>query len=235
MEKEVVKIIGIFIIFGLLSISMFSIIKAYSWEDFGDDFVGIFNRWNNNESLTNQGTLFVKILFTIMITLLVFSILDMTGLFNNKAALFLIAVIVGILGTYYMSQKEVLTLTNLYSALGGTLLTLVPFIILSGFTIRAVIDGNLQLMVLQHIAWALFTVFLIYTLFQNFSALVLVIAILSGILTFGNSSLLQLFQKQVLGAKVVASTKNLRDIETGMSLLQRLGFRMGQDTNNKYF
>lgn len=252
MMKRGAKFLGIIFI-GIIVIFMFSeVVSAANPFDF-------LKGW----AIGQSNDIFIKILFTIIVILFVFSIADTLGFFENKMVLFLISVAVGILSTLTMDKIMALSLTNLYSAFGGTLITLLPFVILGMFTIRAVKDGEVQLLVLQHIAWGIFAVFLLYVLATGpgslgpaagatewnwwrgdcgyaFCELItgqnLIIFgtfLLTLFLTFANSFALDRLGATLLRAKAVSAASGMKDIESGIELFRKSGKQIEEPTRRR--
>ena len=225
MEKR--KVVGLF----LLSILMFSLVVGVVSATPADDFKawssGVLEGFRMGGSA--EGGLFIKLLFTLIITLFVFTLLDTVGLFGNQSVLLIISLAVGILSTYYMAITQVEMLSNIYTAFGGTLITLLPFVILSAFMFRAVRDGNVQLMVLQHIAWGIFAVFLLYTMWaesylvENFNLIFLVIFVMALVLTFANSYILNWLAGRINVASTLSANRRAGNIRRGANLLGGLG------------
>lgn len=222
MENKVIFLL----VFSVLLLSIFSgVVSAYSLDEAKDD---LRYSWNDYIGGGGDNDIFIKILLLIMISLLVFSIIDSVGIFGNqnKAALFVISLVVGILSTYYMNTLDVYNIATIYSAFGGALVTVVPFLILGSFTMRAVIDGNVQLMVIQHIAWGMFAAFMLYNIFflpDKTNWVFWMAAGLAGTLTIANTFVLDYFNKTVLKGKVIKSASSMRDISAGAEILKALG------------
>jgi hypothetical protein len=226
MQKQV---IGIFLLITLCSILFVHFVSAQNafTDSINNFFSNAYQSWQAGTTGGFVDATTIKVYIFIIISLLTFSILDTVGIVkNNRAALLVISVVVGILSTYYMSTVEIQSISSIYTSFGGALVTLLPFLILGSFTIRAVMDGNVQLMVMQHIAWGLFTAFLLYSLIsgQMSSNIIMIVTVMLSIaLTFGNSFFLNWFGKSVLKAKAVAAAQTMTDIESGIKLFRRAG------------
>lgn len=181
----------------------------------------------NLDTQVKGGGVFTQFLIFIIVSLFVFSLLDITGFFKNKGILFVVSFVVGLLSTYYMNQTQLFAIQDFYTAFGGTLATLVPFLILSAFTYRAIADGNVQLMVMQHVAWGLFALFLLYSLILNWDEGVRLLSIVFFIIALGltifNSLALDFFGERIIRAKGVKSAKSMADIERGVDLFKKTG------------
>ena len=232
MEKEGKKILGFLMLgfIGLIFISGF--VSAAPLDDFKSWINNVFSNWKTGGSINEGGGIFLKLLMAIIITLLVFSILDAIGLIENRPALFVISLAVGILGTYYMTVTQVELLANIYTAFGGTLITLLPFIVLASFTIIAIRDGNVQMMVIQHIAWGIFTAFLAYSmwtkdiLLTNF--IVWVIFGISLFLTIFNTIILDWIAVRLVNARILAAREGMEEARTGFGALRGIGEEAGR-------
>ena len=228
MKKQV---IGIFLLITLCSILLVNFVSAQNAaaDSISTFFSNIFTKWQAGSNAGAQvDVTTIKVFLFIILSLLVFSILDTVDLIRNKPALFVISAIVGIISTYYMSQTEIVSITSIYTAFGGAFVTLLPFLILGSFTTRAVMDGNVQLMVMQHIAWGLFSAFLLYSLLlsgqvSDQNVLVWTTFGLSVVLTVANGFILEYFGKIVMKAKAVAAAQTITDISLGMDIFRGAG------------
>lgn len=235
--KKGARILCLFmlVMIGLVFIS--GVVSATASDDFKQWVGKVWNAWKVGGLVDGgAGVIFLKILMTIIITLLVFSILDVAGLTENTFVLFIISFAVGIMGTYYMGAVQVKLLADIYTAFGGTLITLLPFIVLSTFTIRAIRDGNVQLMVIQQIAWILFFAFLVYTwvtkdYLVNF--VFWVVLALTGILSFANGWFIAWVGRILVSAKIISAAQGAADLEVGVNVLKNLGGQVQRPASKK--
>lgn len=174
-----------------------------------------------------EDSFITKFFIFIIISLLVFSLLDGIGLFGNKGILAIISFAVGGLSTFFMGEGYLNIIQYLYTSFGGTLMVILPFLILSGFMYRAIKDGNVQMLVMQHVAWGVFSIFLIYAMISNWNEVkgaalfvFFAVIILSLLLTFANSWFVSKFNVLIFKAKAVATGKSIDEIERGMKVLR---------------
>jgi len=132
----------------------------------------MFNGWANGQI----DTTLAKWIIFVMVTLLIISILNLTGLFANTIG-YLIGIIVGFLATWYLTPADVYVILASYTALGMTLSTIIPFVILFLFSVamfnpfkrgsqgEELYDHrkiNIYSAIIVSFMWLLFTGFLIY-------------------------------------------------------------------------
>ncbi|MFA4953171.1 MAG: hypothetical protein WC584_03040 [Candidatus Pacearchaeota archaeon] len=229
MQKKGAKILSLFLVVMLGLVFVSGVVSATAWDNFKSWSNKVWEGWKSGASTIPEGDVFLKILIAIIITLMVFSILDAVGLIENRPALFIISLAVGIMGTYYMSVVQVKLLANIYTAFGGTLITLLPFIVLASFMIIAIRDGNVQMMVIQHIAWGIFSAFLLYTMFVKdvWNVVFWAIFFMSLALTFANSWALNWLASRILSAREIAVREGREEIEEGVDVLRGVGRRAG--------
>ncbi|MFH1607706.1 MAG: hypothetical protein ABIA78_01085 [archaeon] len=225
------RVFGIFLGVILLLIIVISsdLVSAVSFTE-GVDQIKDFVTNLFDLNVANGGGIFTQFLIFVIVSLFVFSLLDVTGFFNNKGILFVVSFVVGLLSTYYMTQTQLFAIQDFYTAFGGALVTLVPFLILSAFTYRAIADGNVQLMVMQHVAWGVFALFLVYSIIINWgiggaanSVLSWVFLVIALALTVLNSWALDFFGARIIKAKGVKVAKSMSDIERGVKLFKKTG------------
>ena len=161
-------------------------------------FSSLFGKWKEGALGPNVA----KIFFFIMISLLIMLIFG--GLFGKKNWIVIIlSFIIGFLATAYMTPKDVFSLLNSYTALGLTLTTLVPIMILLGLTYRSatVSEGKVQLIMLQYFAWILFAVYSTYRFIYDWFWAKDGSGFMNGILlaTAIGAALVALFNKKIMG------------------------------------
>jgi len=223
------RVFGIFLglIFLLTIVISSDFVSAKTISEGFDEIKSFFIDLFNLDVQVGGGGVFTQFLIFIIISLFVFSLLDITGFFSNKGILFVVSFVVGLLSTYYMTSTQLFAIQDFYTAFGGTLATLVPFLILSAFTYRAIADGNVQLMVMQHVAWGLFALFLFYSLIINWGEglrlLPIVFFIIALGLTIFNSWALDFFGERIIKAKGVKAAKSMSDIERGVNVFKKTG------------
>ncbi|MFH1801722.1 MAG: hypothetical protein ABH804_02745 [archaeon] len=229
-------------VYGIVICIFLVVILGLNFISAANFFTDIINPIRNYFGNVGNSEVFAQFLIFIIIVLFVFSLLDTTGFLKNKGILFVISLAVGALSTYYMTEQNILTIKLLYQSFGGALVTLVPFVAIAGFTFRAVKNGNVQLLVVQHVAWGIFAAFLLYTMVVNwstigfggvttefdsggnFSGIMFIVFFLIALtLAIFNSFFVGLLSKTLLKAKTVAAAKTMDDIRTGMDVLTGTG------------
>ena len=129
-------------------------------EKLSTTFLDLFKSWEQGVISANVA----KIIFFVMVTLLIMLVLG--GIFTgwNQTIVIIISALVGFLATAYITPSEVYSLLSSYSALGLTLTTLIPLLILSGLTYQAATatKGNVQMIMMQYLAWIVFFVYSLY-------------------------------------------------------------------------
>ncbi len=123
---------------------------------FIDPVVDLLKGWTEGRIAESSA----KFLFLILVTLFIWSILDQFHLFGKGSVP--IAIIVGFLSTVYIAPQDIWVILVSYNALGSTLLTMIPFAILSLYTFRVIQDNDPGKITIQRIIWGIFTLFLLY-------------------------------------------------------------------------
>jgi hypothetical protein len=163
-----------------------------------------------------------KIFFFIMIGLFVFLILSNVFGSFSKGILGVISFLVAFLATAYMTPDEVYSLLNSYSALGLTITTLIPLIILGGLTYTAETaeKGQVQLIMMQYFGWILFAAYSVYRLgYDMFSStgegsigvnvILLVTAIVAAGVAVWNKQLRRMIAKNYIESSKEAAEETL--------------------------
>jgi|SRR3989344_4022755 len=112
-----------------------------------------------------------KYLLVILLTAIIYSILDLTPFLRGegKSSLrWLVAFIVGFLGTAYLNASDIYAILASYNALGFVLSAAVPFIILLFLSIQTHKDGGPMGRIFSRVIWVGFIVFLVYKLISGY-------------------------------------------------------------------
>lgn len=164
------RVLG-FAIFSLLFVSVLAGIVTAA-----DAAPGITSSdWTGYKSITNAfgnvlytlGTIgdmpgFVKVLFFVLLFLIVYSIVTIIPLFRGRSTVsILVSLVVSVLGVAYMPTDLVMMIINPYTAMGATILSIIPIILLFFFTKRVVTNNFLKGLV-----WFIFAVTLLTLTFM---------------------------------------------------------------------
>lgn len=139
--------------------------------DSGQGFLGqLFASWTSGEDFDQN---IAKFLFWIIVLLLLASAFNFAGFPQHGFLQFLLALIVSFLATAYITPNEVFSLLAGYTALGLTLVSVLP--LLSIFMFSAMLVSNEKLkkvtigrIMIQIVLWAFYTIFLLYKLITGF-------------------------------------------------------------------
>ena len=228
MEKRGVALIVLFI--GLLV--LIPIISAYS---LGSSFDSLFTSWQQGDVAPNVA----KIVFAILLIFLIYSLLDNVGLFKQKAVLWIISILVSALATLYLAPEEIYGMLVSYSALGLTLGSMIPFLVLFGFTITAIKSGEPGQIMMQWVAWILFGAFMIYRsimfwFFEGTSGISnTVVAILLGatiaciIMVLANNKIIEIIGKKWVESNVQHAQRTIDLATENVRQQARMQRRLG--------
>jgi len=161
--KKGTKVLVLFVLGLVLSSLLMGFVSAPTTPQdvasaIADPIKSVFSDWG---TLGNISINVTKFLFLILLTLLIWSILDTVEIIKNSGIRFFISLIVSFLGTMYLTPSDVWMMLTSYSALGSTILTFFPLFILILFTFRMVIKGGAMGIVYQWATWAIYFLFLI--------------------------------------------------------------------------
>ncbi len=107
----------------------------------------------------------VKYLVLILVSLAVYGAFTAMEFPKSSMIRMILSFIVGLLGTFMITTKELLTVLISYSALTTTVLIAVPLIALLGFTVVAAYKANRAGLYASKILWAVFAILLIFKAF----------------------------------------------------------------------
>ncbi len=204
---------------------------------FIDPVVDLFKGWTEGR-IAESGA---KILFLILVTLFIWSILDQFHLFGHGSVQGIIAVIVGFLSTVYIAPQDIWVILVSYNALGSTLLTMIPFAILALYTYRAVEDNNPKTITLQRVVWGMFTLFLVYFYISGLLqgkieslsgyGLVYIIATVAAAVIFTlNTKFIHQLAKMHVEAMKETATTNIAKMGIGAQALRQTGEMVSGET-----
>ena len=201
-----------------------------------DPVLQLFTDWTKGGGVAPNSA---KLLFLILLSLLIWSILDTSHLFGRQGWVqVFIAIIIAFLSTVYIAPGDIWVILTSYNALGTTLLTMIPFGILALFTYRAVSDNSAGMITIQRIVWGLFALYLVASFISGYRqerllptsgyGIVYIIATIGATIAFiSNKTLIhQLAVMQTDAAKEVAK-RNLSTIETGLAGMRDVGNTLG--------
>ena len=192
-----------------MSLSFVSIISAYG---FGNSFDSLFSAWEQGDIAPN----IAKIVFSVLIVFFIYALLENFRMIKNAVIRWVLSILISFLATMYLAPEEVYAMLVSYSALGLTLGSLVPFLILAGFTFSAIKSGEPTQIILQWIAWIMFAAFMVYRsimvfIYERANVSVTVTAILLGMAIV--ALFMVLFNKQIIG--IIAKKYFAAEISAG--------------------
>ena len=123
------------------------------------------NIWLEGKDLASIGGM-IKYFALILIALLVFSALSYAGFPSNAEGRpiwilqIIIAIIIAIMATFFMTSQELITTLQSYKAMGIALTVFLPIMILGFFTLVVASRGNPIGIYLQKILWLIYSVYL---------------------------------------------------------------------------
>lgn len=160
MKKSSALLLGAFLLFSIvLSIQVVS--AETVWESILDRFSGRDFGFEGLDAL-GQGAGFAKFLLFILVALIVFAIADYLPFIGESdwiAAI--ISIIIAIFATLYLQAQEVYSILLSYTALGITITSIIPFLVMLALT-RKVYEHEHYFF--SKVLWALFAVVLILKL-----------------------------------------------------------------------
>ena len=162
-----------------------------------------------------------KYLFFILLTVLVWSVVDTSGFVDNYIIKWVISLIIGFLGTAYLTPTDIWVLLASYEALGLTLLFILPSLILVFFTYRVAFVGGAAGVIAQHIIWFVYFIFLCWKFVTGITSgkispnnsitwVFVGILLLAGFVAIFNKLFIKWFTKEVLEAQSEAAGKVLK-------------------------
>ncbi|MBP7708330.1 hypothetical protein KA107_01485 [Candidatus Pacearchaeota archaeon] len=144
---------------GFDSNSKFSFVSALKL----DERWALWTQGYDNVSNSQLGLLgeTIKFLVLFIVVFIVFAALGAMDLPRNPVLRFVLAIIVGLLGTFMITTQELLTLLVSYGALSSTIVIALPLIVLLGLTVLFAQKANAAGLYASKILWAFFAVFII--------------------------------------------------------------------------
>ncbi len=124
-----------------------------AWDPITDMFTG----WTTGDLSKNVA----KYLFTLLIFVIIFSVSAFIPFLRTKGVRTVFSVLVAFLSVAYLAPDELYVLLASYSALGLTLGTIVPFVILFAFMYSSVSKGG-SAVFYQYFTWIAYAVWMVY-------------------------------------------------------------------------
>lgn len=224
-RKNVIGLLFLsFIIFSLIFTSVLVIAQNTSGEGL-KVIAGSFSNFFSKTGWTagNMEPNVAKIFFFIMVALVVYLIIG--SLFPNQQVIMLIlSAVISFLATAYIAPDEVYSILISYTALGLTITTLVPLAILMGLTYRATsaTKGQVQLIMLQWLAWVLFAVYSLYRFIYDWgwgkegsatmNGIILATTILAACFAVFNKQITRMIMKRFTESQTEAAEQMLTEV-----------------------
>jgi len=190
--KRIFGLLLISILFASILISSIGVVSAEA-STITESFTSIFDK----EAWSSTGDFSVsiaKILFFILIGIFIYIVIG--GIFEGHGFLmFIFSFILAFLATAYIAPTEIYSLINSYTALGLTLTTLFPLLVLLAFTVKAAKNtsgGRVGLILFQQLMWILYFLYTILRMWQHWgegSGWMNVILIVTALIALGFSIL----------------------------------------------
>ena len=95
-----------------------------------------------------------------LVILLIYSALSSVGFPESAGLRWPVAIIVGFIATMFISSEEIIAAMLSYQALGITLIVFFPLVILAFFTFTVASKANPFGLVLQRVAWIIYSIYL---------------------------------------------------------------------------
>lgn len=160
---------SVFTFLGLLAFAILLVAPAVSaltvQQVVFDPVYAMFAEWGDGDLSVN----IAQYLLLILLTLLLYSILDSVPFFDGKGGgkvtiRIISAFIIAFLGIAYLGGGDIYTILASYGALAFVLSAALPFIILAFFSIKIRKEGKAMGVMLSKVLWVAFIGFLIYKL-----------------------------------------------------------------------
>ena len=123
------------------------------WDPITDMFTG----WTTGDLSKNVA----KYLFTLLIFVIIFSVAGYIPFLGAKGIRVVFSILVAFLSVAYLAPDEIYVLLASYSALGLTLGTIVPFVILFAFMYGSVTKGG-SAVFYQYFTWIAYATWMVY-------------------------------------------------------------------------
>jgi MFS family permease len=221
MKKESMKILGIVLV-SIMLVSLLTGIVAANGGTIFDPVRDLFVEWEEGQLSQN----IAKYLFMALLTLLIYAIskhfpfLEKTEWYINGA----ISLVIAFLATAYLTPEEIYVMLTAYGAMGMIMGAIIPFIVITFFSIELAKKASFGGTLIQRIIWLGFGVFLIYKLIAGWANnlfgpleffLYLGILIVSlGMLVFNKQIMRKIFHSEIQATKEGL----LREVEQGDAL-----------------
>lgn len=181
-------------------------VTGYATEGF---ISNMFADWSTG----NMDVNIAKYLLWIMVTLLIFSVLNYAKFPGNTGLQWLLAIPIGFLSVAYITPAEIFTTLTAYSALGLTLAVIMPFVILLFFSSMLLSNEKISKMsvgkiMFEVMLWLFFVGFLIYKLIAGYG---------EGI-KMSSGMMIVMFIVMGLSGMILVFNKNFRKWVRGLGL-----------------
>lgn len=227
-QKKIYSLIGLTCIVLLLSLN---IILAQMPEDstYGKEgakwIAGTFSDFFSESGWTggNMSANIAKIFFFVMIALVIYLVIG--SIFPHQQIIMMIlSALISFLATAYITPDEVYSLLISYTALGLTITTLIPLLILFGLTYKAVTatEGQVQLIMVQWFAWILFAAYSFYRFIYDFfwgkegstfmNFMLLGTAIVAAVMAVFDKPIRKILARRFIEAETVAAEQMLDEV-----------------------
>jgi hypothetical protein len=231
MRKREIKLMLLSLIAFLFVFSSIAFVfAAESWQNimagsFSDFFTS--SGWESGNIPSNVA----KIFFFVIIGLVIFLILNPIFGGKHTGIMLILSGAISFLATAYITPDEIYSILISYTALGLTITTLIPIAILLGLSFRAATasEGQTILILLQWVAWILFSIYSIYRFIFDWlygkegsslmNWIIIATAAISLIMVIANKSVLKLVMKEEIAAEKIAAKRKVEDALTTVEVL----------------
>ena len=214
-------VLSLVLVFALSFVWSLNVVNASSVGDVASNVVdpvkSMFTDWTQGNISDNVA----KYLFTILLFIMIWAILDGVNIFGEASKKFNwgIALIVSFLSVAYLVPSDLYLILISYSALGLTLGAIFPFLLLAFWYVQLHRSGNTAGRVFSKILWIAFMGFLIYKLFAGYGQLTtaggwtyLAIIVLSVLwFWFGERMVVKAIFKEEFSAALGSEGKDMAD------------------------
>jgi len=114
------------------------------------------NAWFSGDTLDTKNGGIVKYFALLLVVLIIYSTLKYVDFPEGGISKIAIAIIIGLLSTFAITTNEIITLLNSYTALGVTVITIFPILILSFFTLVTIEKGKAGGLFFSRIIWLVY-------------------------------------------------------------------------------
>ncbi|MBU2562611.1 MAG: hypothetical protein KKF68_03050 [Nanoarchaeota archaeon] len=236
MKKESKRILCLFL-FGILMISFLGgVVSAAEFNPLTglkDSFYTLFTDWKEGKASANTA----KVIFFVILVLGLYLLFSSTfGEFgkSHTGSLIVLSILISFLLIAYVAPEEIYSVLISYTALGLTLITLIPLGILSLISWQAAASGKPQIMILQWVGWYAYAFYLGYRLVLDWvvlhegywisNGIILCIAIFTIIMALFNKQILRMVAIKYIEAvheKASSSTESATAMIKNLERMER--------------